>query len=381
MIRDLRSVIAGAISDWKAYDVPAVCRRVGLADGEEQEAYSSKYKYALKRIQELPAEEVVVVGHRLAAETEDFRLQELLAKIDEIGEPIVTGLTRQRIIGAFQGRALSTEIEEIDLIRAVWPIASMTPPEGSFKANLEDHILQHAMWNSDMTQRGLLEALGLLNCSRSQLFKFLARVTEPDAQTPAAQASLVTSINQHLAHDGFRLVEIERVSGSPRYEVRPTPAGSPADQPISDALHAFDPQDVGPRWAAAMNSRETEPGRAIALARTLLEDVCKWILTESNAGYAEADDLPVLYRRLSKVLKLAPDDHTEQIFKQILGSCASIVEALGALRNKLSEAHSLGPKRARPLPRHADLAVNLSGSMAAFLVATWQARREQEQAA
>lgn len=50
--------------------------------------------------------------------------------------------------------------------------------------------------------------------------------------------------------------------------------------------------------------------------------------------WQEADDLPVLYRKLSEVLKLAPDDHTEQVFKQILGSCQSVVESLGALRNK-----------------------------------------------
>ncbi len=50
-----------------------------------------------------------------------------------------------------------------------------------------------------------------------------------------------------------------------------------------------------------------------------------------------ASDLPVLYRKLSKLLRLAPDDHTEQVFKQILGSCQSVVESLGVLRNKLSD--------------------------------------------
>jgi hypothetical protein len=75
-------------------------------------------------------------------------------------------------------------------------------------------------------------------------------------------------------------------------------------------------------------------------------------------------------------MNLAPDGHKEQVFKQILGGCQSIVESLGSLRNKLSDAHSPGPKRAKPLPRHAELAVNLSGTMAMFLVATWEARRQ-----
>src|SRR3546814_19165193 len=84
-----------------------------------------------------------------------------------------------------------------------------------------------------------------------------------------------------------------------------------------------------------------------------------------------------LYRKLSKALQLAPDDHSERVFKQILGNCQSVVESLGALRNKLGDAHSGGPKRARPAARHAELAVTLAGSMATFLVATWERSEEQ----
>lgn len=73
---------------------------------------------------------------------------------------------------------------------------------------------------------------------------------------------------------------------------------------------------------------------------------------------------------------MAPDSHSEQVFKQILGNCQSIVESLGALRNKLGDAHSSGPRKSRPASRHAELAVNLAGSVATFLVATWEARKD-----
>ncbi len=92
--------------------------------------------------------------------------------------------------------------------------------------------------------------------------------------------------------------------------------------------------------------------------------------------YVDAQEV-VQVRQLAKLLRLAPDDHTEQVFKQILGACQSVVESLGALRNKLGDAHSLGPLRARPSPRHAALAVTLSGGMATFLVETWQARKAE----
>ncbi|WP_280940069.1 abortive infection family protein [Mesorhizobium sp. LNHC209A00] len=101
-------------------------------------------------------------------------------------------------------------------------------------------------------------------------------------------------------------------------------------------------------------------------------------MDEAGETYEDKDDLPVLYRKLAKTLKLAPDDYTEQTFRQLLGSCQQIVELLGSLRSKLGDAHSPGPKRSRPLPRHAELAVNLSGTMATFLVSTWQARQAEK---
>jgi len=152
---------------------------------------------------------------------------------------------------------------------------------------------------------------------------------------------------------------------------------APLDAGTTEALTAFNAEGVANVWRKALDRRQKDPEGAITAARTLLETVCKHILHEAGETWAEADDLPILYRKLAKVLRLAPDDHTEQVFKQILGSCQSVVESLGALRNKLSDAHSPGPKRARPLPRHAELAVNLSGTMATFLVATWDARRRE----
>ncbi|MGD0462087.1 MAG: abortive infection family protein [Tepidisphaeraceae bacterium] len=43
--------------------------------------------------------------------------------------------------------------------------------------------------------------------------------------------------------------------------------------------------------------------------------------------------------------------------------------------NRLSDAHGRRKTAARPLARHAELAVNLAGAMATFLVATLEARK------
>lgn len=144
---------------------------------------------------------------------------------------------------------------------------------------------------------------------------------------------------------------------------------------VSTTLSAFDAESVHSVWARALERRVTDPEGAITLARTLLETVCKHILDEAAVVYASDADLPKLYKLTATHLNLAPDQHTEQVFKQILGGCSAVVEGLGAVRNKLSDSHGKGKKAAKPSPRHAHLAVNLAGAMATFLVESSLARK------
>lgn len=351
--------------------------RLGLAEGTSDEAFSSKYKYAQRRLASVAAPDVVGIARKLLAEVGHYSLSEALAKYDEVSGPAVSDLTRKRLMAVFEGRPLATEMEDVEFLQKLWPLAEMRRADDtSDTRTLEDAIFQHTVRNDDWGQRQLLRAIGFETMSRGQLFRFLSEVVDPLAQSLEGQTQLVAAINAHLKHDGYRLIEVSQISGSPRYGVRAAPLSTPSDDGISATLAAFSPDDVHARWTAALERRASDPSGAITLARTLLEDVCKWILAEAkDTTTQDKDDLPVLYKKLAKVLKLAPDDHTEQVFKEILGNCQHVVVSLGALRNKLGDAHSPGPKRARPLARHAELAVNLSGTMATFLVSTWQARQ------
>lgn len=151
--------------------------------------------------------------------------------------------------------------------------------------------------------------------------------------------------------------------------------GTPADADIGATLANLSPEAVADVWHTARQRRSTDPEGAITVARTLLETVCKHILTDLGVSYEEGADLSKLYGQTSNALSLAPDQHTEQVFKQILGGCKTVVDGLAALRNRLSDAHGRGPSRAKPAPRHAELAVNLAGATATFLVQTWMVRQ------
>jgi hypothetical protein len=151
-------------------------------------------------------------------------------------------------------------------------------------------------------------------------------------------------------------------------------AAQPADDDISAILSDFDTDHVHIAWQKALERRNEDPEAAITMARTLIESVCKHILDEAGVSHSEKDDLPKLYRETAKQLNMAPEQHQEEVFKQILGGCQTVIQGLGTLRNKLGDAHGKGNKAVKPSARHAALAVNLAGSMAAFLVAAWEER-------
>jgi hypothetical protein len=149
---------------------------------------------------------------------------------------------------------------------------------------------------------------------------------------------------------------------------------NPSDEVIHDQLRSFDSDTVHAIWAKALERRDNDPEGAITAARTLLESVCKHILDDLNIVYAKNPELPDLYKSVAKELNLAPSQHTETIFKQILGGCTAVVEGLGALRNRLGDAHGQGKLPVKPAPRHAELSVNLAGAVATFLVSTHLSR-------
>jgi hypothetical protein len=153
---------------------------------------------------------------------------------------------------------------------------------------------------------------------------------------------------------------------------------APADQLVSDVFEKFDAEHVAAAWRKSLERRTNDPEGAITSARTLLESMCKHILDEEGVIYDDKDDLPKLYRKTAERLNIAPSQHTEDVFKQILGGCTAAVEGLGTLRNRLSDAHGKGRIAAKPKPRHAELAVNLSGALAMFVLSTWEDRRHSQ---
>ena len=165
--------------------------------------------------------------------------------------------------------------------------------------------------------------------------------------------------------DGFR----------PVFEYLESQGRNPADDTVAEVLAKLDIDHVSDAWKKALERRGDDPEGAITAAKSLLETVCKCILDDLRIAYGKTDDLPKLYHITADSLRLAPNQHSQQIVKQTLGSCQNVVQGVGYLRNLMGDSHGKGKDPIKPEPHHAELAVNLAGSVSMFLVSTWKTEK------
>src|SRR5438132_1330729 len=99
MNSQLRALVADALYRENAYMLPAVCERYGLEAGTGEEAFSSKRRYVLKRLQKLSDERVLVVAKAAVADYPDDKLQAAIEQLESDGR-LITDISRQKIAEA-----------------------------------------------------------------------------------------------------------------------------------------------------------------------------------------------------------------------------------------------------------------------------------------
>jgi hypothetical protein len=148
---------------------------------------------------------------------------------------------------------------------------------------------------------------------------------------------------------------------------------SAGDDSVAGALRRFGADAVQSTWQKALTRRTSDPEGAATLARTLLESVCKHVLDDCGVFYGDAE-IPKLWALTSEQLNLLPSQHDEEAFRRILGNCQAVVDGIANVRNRVGDPHGRGRRQVRITARHAELAVNLAGAMASFVLNTWLER-------
>ena len=88
----LRLLLAEIIAEnVKAYDLPMLGERLGLAAGTEEEAFSSKRMYVSRRLSALNEAEVRCVGRELSRDFANDELEQLLGDSSPADEGISNG--------------------------------------------------------------------------------------------------------------------------------------------------------------------------------------------------------------------------------------------------------------------------------------------------
>jgi hypothetical protein len=342
----------------------------------------------MRRLEKFSDEKVLSVAKAVLKDLPDDPLRSAIELLEGDGR-LISDITRNHIAEALDDVGLAGKRDLLDLLRRHWLSVDTAPsiydePFGLAEPlRLADDIVRHVVRNDDWTNSEMLERVGFLTCSQTKLFEFLQDVLHPIRRGGDDQKRIVEKLNPILHRDGYTFVTSDQVSGYPVYRVREMRAAGvrPADHLISETLLSFDENGITLAWEKALSRRVADAEGAITAAKTLLETVCKHIIDDCGGEYGEKDDLPKLYATAAERLNLAPSQHTQPVFKAILGNCQAVVGNLANLRNRLGDAHGQGRWPVKPQPRHAELAVNLAGSMAMFLISTFVERNRARSAA
>jgi len=175
----------------------------------------------------------------------------------------------------------------------------------------------------------------------------------------------------NAADSGFYIQNIYWVA------LRGKTESSPSDAEIQKILSNVDVPHIKSAWEKAIDRRVKDPDGALTAARTLIETVCKHILTKLNIEFSEKDDINRLYSLTSEALEISAPQHIDKESKKVFGNINAIVSGLAFFRNKLGDAHGQYEKNELLLNELAELSVNLSGSICIFLIKAFEKKKDR----
>lgn len=143
---------------------------------------------------------------------------------------------------------------------------------------------------------------------------------------------------------------------------------------IDLSLKVLNQEQITNLWKKIIDRSQSDPEGAITASKTLLETVMKYILDSEGVDYTKNDDFVELYKLIKKTLNLDPKNHNVKTFKQILTGITSVVQGFGSLRNDYGDAHGKGKTSYVAEQRHAELVINLAGSLSSFLIDTYNSK-------
>jgi hypothetical protein len=208
---DLRNSIASCLSGEKAYDLPKVCQRYSLDDGEESEAYHSKYKYVITRLKNKNEIFILDLAKELITDYQSYKIGNSLNQYQDLQFYKLTEITRNELV------------EKIKALENI--CGNLDSNEFLLKAGLSDFVQTNSfdLFSLETEEKDpildLLNGRILYKILDSQFFAFLEQLVHPVIRNEQDVKMYLKVINPVLAKDDFELVQSSFVSGRPIYKV------------------------------------------------------------------------------------------------------------------------------------------------------------------
>lgn len=174
--------ISKILSEEKAYDLPSVCRRYGLEEGEESEAFSSKRLYVQKRLKGKNKIFLLDLSKRIIDDYGESAkpLSKLMHSVNPKGIFEISEITRKNILDELYNRNdLWGRTDVVSFFKRIWDLDAMPSRDSRYDTAAQD-IWQHMINNYDYDEQYLLEEyFELLIINDQEFINFLEQLVHP----------------------------------------------------------------------------------------------------------------------------------------------------------------------------------------------------------
>lgn len=216
---ELKQIIVEYLKEYKAYNLPAVCKKYNIECNDELSPMNSKRVYIESGLVSFSFEKLQALAKKIIKEESDasfVKKCDLYLSDDFFA---ISMVTRRKIIDWLSNMSfIEGKLRVDEMLSLACNLESMDSFYGHKNA-LED-ILQHMVRNDDLSYKEMFEnVLNIMYVSDKKFIDFIQTIVHPRVRTNAEQKAYVDEVNAFLFNDGFILTNTKSISGEPVYTV------------------------------------------------------------------------------------------------------------------------------------------------------------------
>lgn len=299
---------------------------------------------------------------------------------------MISEITRRNIFDVLRIQQVNWagRLNEVDFLTRIFDLKNIPSYDSRFKDASGD-IWQHRInnptdWEDDWIFTD--SRFNLIGSDDETFLNFLCEMLHPVVRNTVQEAEQLRQwFNEHLAADGYEIIEKSKISDHPVYTSRRKIVDLPLGVNLIKNESVFNADYLIRQVNRIETAISSDPDLAIGTSKELIETCCKTILQECDVTFDENWEITKLVKITFKQLKLTPDDipdsaKASETIRRLLSNLASVAQGLAELRNFYGTGHGKSAKTKGLSSRHAKLAAGAATTLAIFLFETDEIRKK-----